>query len=221
MVRQPSAESGNNTRHAILKFLKTEGPADAATLALHLRLTAMAVRQHLYELEDHRFVVAEERPVPLGRPAKYWKLTSKADRLFPQAYAELSLSILDAIDRAFGESGVEKVIAARHKNQLATYLQQIAPGLTLKEKLRCLVRIRIAEGYMAELVPGKGNTFLLVENHCPICAAAKVCRGFCTTEQDLFRAVLGENVTVDRVEHIIAGDRRCAYRISVTREHAV
>src|SRR2546430_9820464 len=26
-----SAEAGNNTRHAILKFLKTEGPADAAT----------------------------------------------------------------------------------------------------------------------------------------------------------------------------------------------
>src|SRR5438093_13251804 len=62
-----SAEAGNNTRHAILKFLKTEGPADAATLAGHLRLTAMAVRQHLYELEDQKFVVAEERPVPLGR----------------------------------------------------------------------------------------------------------------------------------------------------------
>jgi len=216
VAREQSAEAGNNTRHAILKSLKTEGPADAATLARHLRLTAMAVRQHLYELEDQRFVVAEERPVPLGRPAKYWKLTAKADRLF----AELSLSLIDAVDRAFGESGIEKVIVARYKNQVATYLQQIAPNLTLKEKLRRLERIRIAEGYMAELVHQKGDIFLLVENHCPICAAAKVCRGFCTTEQDLFRAVLGENVTVERVEHIVAGDRRCAYRISVTREHA-
>ena len=103
-----SAEAGNNTRHAILKFLKTEGPADAARLARHLRLTAMAVRQHLYELEDQKVVVAEERPVPLGRPAKYWKLTAKADRLFPQAYAELSLSLIDAVDRAYGESGVER-----------------------------------------------------------------------------------------------------------------
>jgi predicted ArsR family transcriptional regulator len=208
-----SADGGNNTRHEILKFLKTEGPADAATLGGHLRLTAMAVRQHLYELEDQKFVVAEERPVPLGRPAKYWQLTAKADRLFPQAYAELSLSLIDAVDRAFGESGVQKVIAARYKNQVAAYLQQIAPNLPLKEKLRRLVRIRVAEGYMAELVPEKGDTFLLVENHCPICAAAKVCRGFCMTEQDLFRAVLGENVTVERVEHIVAGDRRCAYRI--------
>src|SRR6516165_12017019 len=215
-----SADGGNNTRHEILKFLKTEGPADAATLGGHLGLTAMAVRQHLYELEDRKFAVAEERPVPLGRPAKYWKLTAKADRLFPQAYAELSLSLIEAVDRAFGERGVQKVIAARYKNQVATYVRQIAPNLPLKEKLRRLVRIRIAEGYMAELMREKGDTFLLVENHCPICAAAKVCRGFCTTEQDLFRAVLGENVTVERVEHIVAGDRRCAYRISVTREHA-
>ena len=207
------AEAGNNTRHAILKLLKTDGPADAAMLGSHLHLTAMAVRQHLYDLEDQKFVVAEERPVPLGRPAKYWKLTAKADHLFPQAYAELSLSLIDAVDRAFGESGLQRVIAARYKNQLAIYLQQIAPNLSLKEKLRRLVRIRTGEGYMAELVPEKGGTFLLVENHCPICAAAKVCTGFCTTEQDLFRAVLGHSVKVERVDHIVAGDRRCAYRI--------
>lgn len=208
-----SAEAGNNTRHAILKFLKTDGPAAAATLGDHLHLTAMAVRQHLYDLEDQKFVVAEERPVPVGRPAKYWKLTAKAEHLFPQAYAELSLSLIDAVDRAFGASGLQRVIAARYKNQRAIYLQQIAPNLALKEKLRRLVRIRTVEGYMAELVPEKGGTFLLVENHCPICAAAKVCTGFCTTEQDLFRAVLGHNVKVERVDHIVAGDRRCAYRI--------
>src|SRR5947209_20404989 len=111
-----SAEAGNNTRHAILKFLKTEGPADAATLAGHLRLTAMAVRQHLYELEDKKFVVADERPVPLGRPAKYCKLRANADRLFPQAYAELSLTHIHAVDRSSAESRVQTIIAARYKN---------------------------------------------------------------------------------------------------------
>src|SRR5256885_1145996 len=47
-----SAEAGNNTRHAILKFLKTEGPADAATLAGHLRLTAMRSEEHTSELQS-------------------------------------------------------------------------------------------------------------------------------------------------------------------------
>ena len=59
----------------------------------------------------------------------------------------------------------------------------------------------------------EGGGFLLVENHCPICAAANACQGFCSTELDLFRTVLGPGVEVERVEHIVSGDQRCAYRV--------
>jgi len=65
---------------------------DSARLAKHLGLTPMAVRQHLYALQREQLVTAEERPVPIGRPAKYWRLTRQADRLFPDAYAELNVA---------------------------------------------------------------------------------------------------------------------------------
>jgi predicted ArsR family transcriptional regulator len=55
---------------------------------------------------------------------------------------------------------------------------------------------------------------LLVENHCPICVAAKACQGFCRSELALFRETLGEKVSVERDEHIVAGARRCVYRIA-------
>lgn len=216
-ARLQQVGESKTTRHAILKFLKTEGPADAGTIAKYLALTAMAVRQHLYELEQQKLVAAEERPVPLGRPAKYWQLTRKADRLFPQAYAELSVSLIDAVGRAFGDNGLQQVLNARYRQQLATYGEQIPSSLPLKEKVRRLARIRTDEGYMAQVRAEKGGSFLLVENHCPICAAASACKGFCTTEQDLFRNVLGPNVAVERIEHIVAGSRRCAYRIEERR----
>jgi predicted ArsR family transcriptional regulator len=54
---------------------------------------------------------------------------------------------------------------------------------------------------------------LFVENHCPICAAAAACQGLCRSELAVFRAVLGADVTVERIDHILAGARRCAYRI--------
>ena len=41
----------------------------------------MAVRQHLYALQQEKLVTAEERPVPIGRPAKFWSLTKEAERL--------------------------------------------------------------------------------------------------------------------------------------------
>ena len=72
--------------------------------------------------------------------------------------------------------------------------------------------MRCAEGYMAELRQD-GADFIFIENHCPICSAAKACMGFCRSELELFRKVLGEGVRVEREEHILAGARRCAYRV--------
>jgi len=202
------------TRRSIVKLLKTEGAMDAAQVAARLGLTAMAVRQHLYRLQREKLVTAEERPVPLGRPAKHWQLTRKADRLFPDAYAEVSVALIDAVGDAFGEAGLKRVLASRYARQRSDYLGRIQPSLPLKEKVQRLARIRTEEGYMAEVKPAGKGAFLLAENHCPICAAATACRGFCITELDLFRSVLGPGVMVERAEHILSGDRRCAYRIT-------
>jgi predicted ArsR family transcriptional regulator len=65
---------------------------------------------------------------------------------------------------------------------------------------------------MADSWEEADGSLLLVENHCPICAAASVCAGFCRSELETFRAVLGAKV--EREEHILLGARRCAYRIT-------
>jgi predicted ArsR family transcriptional regulator len=213
MTRTVTQSGEGKTRRAIVKLLKTEGAMDAAQVAARLGLTAMAVRQHLYQLQRGKLVTAEERPVPLGRPAKYWRLTRQADRLFPDAYAEVSVALIEAVGNAFGDAGLKRVLESRFAKQLADYSKRIPPSLSLKEKVRRLGRIRSEEGYMARVKPTGKDAFFLVENHCPICAAASACQGFCVTELDLFRAVLGPGVIVERAEHIVSGDRRCAYRI--------
>src|SRR5918911_3564607 len=201
------------TRRAIVKLLKTEGPLDSARLAERLGLTAMAVRQHLYALQSENLVAADSRPVPMGRPAKFWRLTREADRLFPEAYAELSVALIDAMQDAFGEEGLERVLASRCARQRSDYARRIRPADTLEKKLNELARVRTEEGYMAEIRRDADGSFLLVENLSPICAAATRCQGFCSTELDLFRSVLGPGVTVERAEHIIKGDHRCVYRV--------
>jgi predicted ArsR family transcriptional regulator len=217
-ISQPSGEG--KTRRAIVKILKTEGAMDSGRLAKRLGLTAMAVRQHLYALQAERLVTADERPVPRGRPAKHWRLTREADRLFPDAYAELSVALLDALGDAFGPAGRERVLESRCARQQVAYAERIDSSASLEEKLRQLARLRTEEGYMAQVKREGQGSFLLIENHCPICAAATACQGFCQTELNLFRTVLGPNVTVERVEHIVSGDRRCAYRIRSIRKAA-
>lgn len=214
MNKETQQPGERKTRRAIVKLLKTEGPIDSAQLAERLGLTAMAVRQHLYALQSENLVTAEERPVPVGRPAKFWQLTREADRLFPEAYAELNVALINALKDTFGNEGLDRVLVSRCARQQSDYAKRIRPADPLKKKLGELARVRTEEGYMAEVKSEAGGSYLLVENHCPICAAANACQGFCSTELDLFRSVLGPGVEVERVEHIVSGDRRCAYRVT-------
>jgi predicted ArsR family transcriptional regulator len=214
MSQEISRPGERKTRRAIVKLLKTDGPLGSAQLAERLGLTAMAVRLHLYALQSEGLVTAEDRPVPVGRPAKFWRLTREADRHFPEAYAELSVALIDAMQETFGAEGLNRVLASRCARQQTDYAKRIRPSDPLQKRLAELARVRTEEGYMAEVRDEEGGGFLLVENHCPICAAANACQGFCSTELDLFRTVLGAGVEVERVEHIVSGDRRCAYRVT-------
>jgi predicted ArsR family transcriptional regulator len=214
MTRETPPTGERKTRRAIVKLLKTEGPLGSAQLAERLGLTAMAVRLHLYALQGEGMVTAEDRPVPVGRPAKSWRLTREADSHFPEAYAELSVALIDAMQETFGAEGLNRVLVSRCARQREEYSKRIRTADPLEKKLKELARVRTEEGYMAEVrAEEEGGGFLLVENHCPICAAANACQGFCSTELDLFRSVLGSGVEVERVEHIVSGDQRCAYRV--------
>ena len=110
---------------------------------------------------------------------------------------------------------MRRLLDTRLTRQLTDYATRIPASLTLEKKLQRLAQLRTAEGYMAEVRREAKGVYLLLENHCPICAAATACQGFCSSELDLFRSVLGPGVTVERTEHIVGGDRRCAYRVAV------
>ena len=54
----PAARKRGGTRRALLDRLKRAGPLEAQDLAVHLGVTAMAVRQHLYAFEAEGIVAA-------------------------------------------------------------------------------------------------------------------------------------------------------------------
>jgi predicted ArsR family transcriptional regulator len=80
--------------------------------------------------------------------------------------------------------------------------------------VEALAQLRTREGYMAEWWEEADGTLVLVENHCPICAAATACQNFCRAELDVFRSVLGPHASITRSEHLLSGSRRCAYTIA-------
>ena len=109
----------------------------------------------------------------------------------------------------------DRLIVERTRAQLKRYKAQMPPkDAPIQKKVAALAKIRRDEGYMAEWSKERDGTFLLVENHCPICAAAQVCQALCRDELTLIRSLLGRSTRVEREEHILVGARRCAYRIT-------
>ncbi len=201
------------TRRQIIERLKTEGPLDASALAKEFALTGMAIRQHLYALQEEGLVDYEEAARPIGRPAKLWKLTPSADDYFPDSHADLTVGLISSIKTALGDKGFAAVLEVRSKEQIESYKSELSKKSTLLGKAKSLAKIRTREGYMAQIDKDIDGTLLLVENHCPICIAAQSCTGLCKMELDVFQAAMGDNAKVERVDHILAGARRCAYRI--------
>ena len=200
------------TRSAVLDLLKRRGEQSAAALGEALGVTPMAARLHLYELEAEGLAEARAQASGRGRPTKLWRLTDAAARVFPDAHQGLAVEMIGAVESLFGAEGLAKIIDAHSDRQREDYSMRMKGAKTLGERVRRLAKARSDEGYMAE-ARRDGRDWLLIENHCPICSAAKACTRLCASELGVFQDVLGPEVSVAREEHILAGARRCAYRV--------
>jgi predicted ArsR family transcriptional regulator len=206
------------TKREIVERLK-RADATVAELAATLDMTEAGVRQHLDALAENGFVESHTRPSEgRGRPPTVWTLTDLAHDLFPDRHDDLTVELITAVRSALGEQGLARVIDARAEVQRGAYKRAVPARGTLRKRAEALARVRSEEGYVAEVVDDPdGKGVLLLEHHCPICTAASACQGLCTSELALFREVMGPDTTVERTQHVLAGDRRCAYRIERTR----
>lgn len=200
----------------LLTLLKTRGPQTAADLGEALGTTGENARQQLGKLAAEGLAEARAETRGVGRPVQLWQLTEAGNARFPDAHAELTAQLLRAVRTTFGLAGLDKLIDARESETLANYKREMDGITDIKDRVAKLAEIRSREGYMAEWHEENG-AFMLIENHCPICAAATACQNFCRSELAVFQQVLGQDVFVERRDHILAGARRCAY--SITAKH--
>jgi predicted ArsR family transcriptional regulator len=209
-----SPHAPGSGRERVLFLLKTQGPHTASRLAKTLKVTTMAVRQHLAVLHAEGLVDFTDERRKVGRPPRVWQLTSRANARFPDCHAELAVGMLESIRSAFGEQGLERLTEERTRQQAHSYRARMPEeDAPLEERVATLARLRREEGYMAEWARGRDGALELVQNHCSIAKAAQFCSKLCGGELSLFRTVLGDDVSVERVEHLLRGDRRCAFRI--------
>jgi predicted ArsR family transcriptional regulator len=198
----------------LLLQLKVNGPQTASDLALFLKITGEAVRQHLQKLAADGLVKFQSEKKGVGRPCQRWKLTKLGEGRFSDAHSLITVQLIQGIRESLGEGALNTILRFREEEMEVAYCAVLADAKTLSARIQRLAEIRSREGYMTEWHEEPDGTFLFIENHCPIHAAATTCQGFCRSELSLFRKCLGgDNIRIERTEHILSGSRRCAYKI--------
>ncbi|WP_234572746.1 helix-turn-helix transcriptional regulator [Rhodohalobacter sp. 614A] len=196
-----------------LEILKYQGPTSISGIASAMGVTTEGARFHLLKLEKEGLLKSRSVAKGRGRPKQIWSLTQKGHNRFPNTHAELTANLINMMRETLGEQAVDQVIERHQQAMRSRYSQEIDNTDNLENRIAKLAEIRTREGYMAEYEKEDGY-FLFVENHCPICSAAKACQGFCKAELLSFNFVLGQDVKVERTEHIVSGERRCTYKIT-------
>ncbi|WP_198388490.1 helix-turn-helix transcriptional regulator [Burkholderia ubonensis] len=193
-------------------LLKTHASCSTASLAKTLGTTTEAVRQQIAKLVEQGLVEGAISRAGVGRPKQLWQLTAAGHARFPNTHAQLTVQIIESVGGVFGEDGVARMIEHRGARQLTQYRERLASARSLGERVTRLAQIRAEEGYMAR-VERDGPDFLLIEDHCPICAAATACQRFCASELEQFQTLMGDLAEVSREEHLLSKGRRCVYRL--------
>ncbi len=198
----------------ILMQLKMRGTASAAELADELGITKEGARLHVQKLVKENAVQVEAKSEGVGRPVAYYSLTSAGLAKFPDSHAQVTVEMIQSIRRLFGENALDLLITDREKKVYSHYEESIGTTKSLEEVLERLTNIRTQEGYMAEWKKEADGSYYLIENHCPICAAATACQGFCRSELKNFKQLIGEDYQTERIDYILDGAQRCTYKIT-------
>ena len=204
----------NKTKLKILHHIKLSGNISQRELAETLGITKMAISRQLNVLKEEELIDYKEVKQKVGRPILFYELTQKASVHFPNEHPTLSVSLIEAIKNCAGEDTLQSVLNYRLNAQLEDYQKQIKTEDPLDTKLKKLVKLRTNEGYMSQLTKVDEDNFIFTENNCPISTAAKNCTGLCENELALLQKVLGENISIERTEHIIDNKFKCSYQIS-------
>lgn len=201
----------NQTRKKILLVLKKKGSMSVDGLSKEVSITPMGVRQHLLILERNGIVKYVTKRHGVGRPGFLYKLTEKADDLFPKAYQEFSIDILTDIENHDGKDKIEGLFKRRRERIVAEMMKLLSGIDNLSDRLPAFAELLQNDGCIIELEENS-NHFWLKQFNCPILKIALRFREACNHDLQLFREVIREDVV--RQQCLSDGDQACVYAIA-------
>ena len=200
------------SRAAVVEFLHGRGDASIGELARHLEVSEVATRRHVGVLESEGLVLAQTVRQGRGRPAARYRLTDRAQRLFPQRYDRFAAEVMEFLADEHGRDGLQAFLRWRLEREVAG-LKDAVTAEDLHGRLQQLAEALSDAGFEASVVED-GDGFTLTQEHCAIADVAARHPEVCHYEAAAFAQVLGGDMRLSRRETLAAGGTACVCRVS-------
>src|SRR2546423_6205326 len=204
------SNSISSSRGEIVSLLRARGGLGADELAAELGVSKQCVRKHLDVLERAGYVEHAPERKERGRPAHRYRLTLKAEELFPKRYDLFARAVLRQVSAVWGERGLDAIFCGCADEMVARLRPQLQ-GLGFDARVARLTAALRELGYEAEAEKLADGSYLLTEWNCPQAEVAREYRQLCDRELLVYRELLGAEVF--REARIAGGASRCAYRV--------
>ena len=199
------------TRQQIIDYLMKNGEATVDELSEALdNLTAVTVRHHLDVLRSEELVSDPEpqhRSSP-GRPRYVYRLTEKADSLFPGNLNALTTHIIGELQSTLEDDQIN-VIFDGVAGRMASEFDGVSDE-PLSARLDRVVIHLTGHGYEAYW-EGHPEGYVLHTSHCPYGEVAEAHDSLCKLDIRYISRLLGH--VPRRMSHIAEGDHACSYLI--------
>jgi predicted ArsR family transcriptional regulator len=180
----------------ILASLKRGQGKAVGEVARELGASYMGIKQHCQSMVAKGLLESFRRPRKLGRPERIYRLTPKAQRLFPQAGNELVVELLKAVGEIHGIAAPEKLLFKMLETKGEAYRARVK-GKSVVERATAFCRIREAEGYLSRVAYDKEKGFRIEESHDPLGEVWRAYPTLLKAEDRMVEQVVGAKVTGD------------------------
>ncbi|MFX1286309.1 MAG: helix-turn-helix transcriptional regulator [Promethearchaeota archaeon] len=223
---QVASEQLSSTRLEILSYLlvncniqdDSQG-CSIKEIAKTFNLSPNAIRQYLIELEKDKLVVRKKKKGKTGRPAMTYFLHKNALPIFPKAYADFSVRLLDQVLKKYGEEETRCLLiemgkdkAEEMKIKLISRLKEKNTSFnSLKEKINAIIDVFQEYGSFPK-IEEDSNSFKITNHNCLIYDIVHNHPLACIVDETLVSELVGKKA--DKVQCLSKGDKLCVYKIN-------
>lgn len=200
------------TRQQILDYLRQHARATVKELDAHLSLTSTGVRQHLTVLEREGLVEAHEERGHVGRPALVYRLTEQGDELYPKAYDQLAIMMLEEV-RQSGGAQLQSLVRGVATRFAEPYRERLE-GKALPERVQEATEVIRERGFLADCREDSDG-WLIEQYTCPFPRVANQNSCVCALDVEFVRQLVGADARLST--SLLRGDHACTFRVRQTQ----